>query len=208
MDNFLKEAFIQVGKNLGLDGEMLAIFAAEDNIGGYPQKWPAGTIWEPEGKLYYALTRLLRPDVVVEVGTWVGCSTSHWVSGMDGNNKGILHCFDLTFKDFRVQSPRIQCHEGDALQLSPDLMTKGVIPNILYIDGPKDTKFVRDIIKLWLSVMKSGSIVLVHDIVYEDYYNGKACEDIIQQGFHEAVGDFNIFVTPSTKCGAGYWRKP
>ncbi len=194
--DLLSRALIEVGKNIDLDGEELIRFASEDFIGGYPKNWPAGTIWEPEAKLFYSLTRILKPDIIVEVGSFVGCSSSHWASALSVNNKGILHCFDITFNNFKINSPRIRLHEGDALKTCKDLIYNGIYPDILYAN------FTRDIIASFLPKMKSGSIICVHDITYPE------AAEVMKKGFREAVGDFFIFSTPETDCGAGYWRKP
>jgi predicted O-methyltransferase YrrM len=202
----MQEALEKVGRDLGLSSVLLTRFAAEDDIGGYtlPEnaQWPGGCIWGAEGQFYYALTRLLRPTVVVEVGTNFGCSTAHWVAAMDKNGAGKLYCLDVSFANLRTHSSRMEMLLGDGIESSRTLIAEGVVPDILYEDGPHTREFTRDFIKLWLPVMRKDAIVIVHDIEFAPV------QPAVQDGFRDAVGAFDIFRVPPSICGAGYWGKP
>jgi cephalosporin hydroxylase len=202
----LADALRTVAFHLCLDAKSLVYYAEEDQIGGYtwPENaaWPGGCIWGNEGQLYYALTRVLRPTTVVELGTNFGCSTAHWCSAMKNNGTGILHCIDLTFERLCTNSPLLVKHQGDGLSVSRILIEQGVVPDILYEDGPHTTEFTRDFIKLWLPIMKPGALILVHDIEF------KPCAAAVQQGFRDGIGgNFFIYRVLPSWNGVGYWQK-
>ena len=69
------------------------------NLGGYhydPEigKWPSGSIFENEGKRLYDLVRKLKPLLIVEIGGFVGCSTSWMAKAIRDNKKGKIISID------------------------------------------------------------------------------------------------------------------
>ncbi len=89
----LNDALAAIAPWIGVEARKLVEFATEDNVGGFHairthQKWSAGSIWGVEGQFMYALTRALKPERVIEIGTWNGCSASHFLSAMLKNEKG------------------------------------------------------------------------------------------------------------------------
>ena len=70
-----------------------------NNLGGYhpdPEKakWPSGSIFEIEGKRLYDIVRGLKPDVIVEIGGYYGCSTSWLAKAVKDNKKGKVISID------------------------------------------------------------------------------------------------------------------
>lgn len=77
-----------IASDFGLDLSALAAYGDEDNIGGFGfnSAWPGGSVWGVEGKILYALVRLLKPSAVVECGTQNGCSTTHLLAALAAND--------------------------------------------------------------------------------------------------------------------------
>lgn len=70
-----------------------------NDIGGYHTnpdlaKWPAGSIWECEGKRLYDLVKELKPNVVIEFGGFYGCSTAWIAKALSENKKGKIYSID------------------------------------------------------------------------------------------------------------------
>ena len=70
------------GTNAGGSGRGYREAAAET------PSWPGGSVWEEEGRLLYGLVRALKPEVIVEIGSLVGCSTSHLALACRRNGRG------------------------------------------------------------------------------------------------------------------------
>jgi len=57
----------------------------------------------------FAITRLLRPEHIVEVGVSSGVSSAHFLAALRRNRRGTLHSIDLPV---RQQGPRLARHES------------------------------------------------------------------------------------------------
>lgn len=204
MKTTLNEAFVSIAKDLSIDFKQLLEYAFEDTIGGYNPlggAWPSGSIWEVEGKVLYAITRAMSPKTVVEVGSNYGCSTSHFLSAMDANNSGGMFALDLSFDKLRVQSPRLTKICGDGLQNAQPLIASGVVPDTLFEDGPHSIEFTRDILKAFIPTMRSGGLVIIHDV--DHFLVGSD----VTLGAQAALGDFQHLLMDPSDCGLGYWVK-
>jgi hypothetical protein len=204
MKTTLNEALVSIAKDLSIDSGRLIEYVFEDTVGGYSPlggTWPSGSIWEVEGKILYAITRTMSPETVVEVGSNYGCSTSHFLSAMDANNLGRLFALDLSFDKLRVQSPRLTKIRGDGLQSALPLIAGGVVPDILFEDGPHSIEFTRDILKAFLPIMRLGGLIIIHDV---DHF---LVGGDVTSGARAALGDFQHFLVDPSDCGLGYWVK-
>lgn len=95
----LQDGLTRLALDLGLDAAELWAYADEDWIGGFnfnaaDRRWPLGSVYEVEGKTLYALVRAMRPDHVIEIGTWRGCSAAHILAAMKANDSGTLTSID------------------------------------------------------------------------------------------------------------------
>jgi len=75
----------------------------------------------------YAITRLTRPDHIVETGVSSGVSSAHFLLGLQRNRHGRLHSIDLpTFQ----QGETLASHESQ-VSLPPGTMTGWAVPAAL-----------------------------------------------------------------------------
>jgi predicted O-methyltransferase YrrM len=184
---------------LGLKHSEFLAYAEEDTVGGFPEKWAVGSIWDVEGRVLYALTRILRPDRVIEFGTRYGCSTAHFAAAMDRNEKGKITTVDIVGTSLSGDlHHRVSSVGQDGVEYARE--QKGSV-DIIFEDGPHSTEFTRDVITHSLPHLTDGGIVVVHDT--EHFLVGKQ----VSQGFQEAVGDFGSVLIRPSDCGLGYWRK-
>lgn len=184
---------------LELDEAQFLAYAEEDEVGGFPETWKVGSIWEVEGKVLYALTRLIRPDRVIEFGTRYGCSTAHFAAAMDMNEKGMITTVDIVGTSLSGDlHSRVSSVGQDGVEYAKE--QKGSV-DIIFEDGPHSTEFTRDVITYTLPHLTDGGIVVVHDT--EHFLVGKD----VSQGLREAVGDFGHVLIRPSDCGLGYWRK-
>ncbi len=93
-----KTACEMAAGRLGIEASILLSYATEDDLGGQdtrPDQWGYLSLFEGEGKLLYALTRHLKPQRVLEIGTADGCSASHILAAMEKNEAGKLVSLDI-----------------------------------------------------------------------------------------------------------------
>lgn len=183
--------------------ESLVRYAAEDTVGGRGGHWSAMSVYEDEGRLLYALVRLLRPEVVVEVGVHEGGTSTHILTAMDRNQRGVLYSYDI---DTGVGSKvpehlryRWRLTEGqDAL--TADLPERA---DLCFEDGPHSYEWTRDML-LRLKGLQPR-LILTHDLyMHRTYPEGFEVERAFWEVFPESGG----IQLDGTITGMGYvWLK-
>lgn len=210
IDNYMAEVSCRLGgatsdalqwlaNDLGRSYAELMGYADEDHIGGHRSEggveWDDGAIGENEGKILYTIVRTLRPRVVLEIGTFQGCSTYHIARALQKNGSGKVYTVDI---DPRIHIPEdlqpfISSHRHDALTWEcPEPI------DFLYEDGAHTAGFTKQIIERFKSQVNPGGIIVCHD------YN--LCGEV-QRDFVELYGDA-IHAFSVNLCGLGYYRSP
>jgi GT2 family glycosyltransferase/tetratricopeptide (TPR) repeat protein len=216
----LEQALEQVAADFRLNPDALKAYAAEDNIGGYtatqgngtpepqsprlptahcllPSPWPGGSVWEGEGQLLYALVRALKPTVIVEVGSLVGCSTSHLALACCRNGAGQVYAVDPA-ADFSRLSPELLPY---IVPIKQDLFAWTPPDGIDFVfeDGAHTPGFTREALRKLLPRVRSGAAVLCHDACQAQFGSQIAAE------FAEVMGEGakTVLIVPSD-CGLGY----
>lgn len=164
----LQQGLARLAADLSLDADALLAYAVEDHLGGFnfkveDRRWPLGSVYEVEGQTLYALVRAMKPEHVIEIGTWHGCSAAHILAAMAANGKGQLTSVD--------PSP----FAGD--QIPNDLRSRWELVNgygqiymeyqrpnaeIVFEDGPHDTEETAHILEVAHDVVRPR-IILSHD---------------------------------------------
>ncbi len=121
-----------------------------------------------QGRLLKMLTCMIRPHVVVEIGTFSGYSTLCIAEGLEEGAE--LHTFEINDEQEDFTRPwlegsdyskRIRLHIGDALRLIPEM---NLHPDMAYIDG--DKRQYTDYYEMLLPRMKRGSFLLVDNTLW------------------------------------------
>ena len=131
------------------------------------------------GRFIYALARHLRPEMVVEVGTYAGGTSVGWAKALAENGGGRLVCLDndtysngtypaVTRRNLAktgLPESRLELLSGDSKTLLPDLARRlPAAVDIYLVDGDHTYEGALHDIENGLPLMKSGGIVLVHDV--------------------------------------------
>lgn len=145
-----------------------------------------------QGRLLAIISRMLRPSIVLEVGTYTGYSALCLAEGLAEG--GMVHTIDIderlkpTHDLFIGKSPyadSIKVHFGDAKKLIPEL---GLRPDLVFIDGAKkDYGIIFDLV---LPLMKSGGVILADNVLWK----GKVT-DIEMDDKTKAIHEFNLKVS-------------
>lgn len=200
----LNEAIEKIAGEFGLPYWTMLDHARRDGIGGFPEEWPGGSIWDGEGRILYALIRTTGMRKALELGTGHGCATSHMARALKENG-GVLVTVD----------------KPDSIDLASFTISEDLAPNVLRVledgiewtrrntigfdlifeDGPHTFEFTRDAIKAILPCLRAGSFVLVHDVFGPH-------EEQVWPGLKAALPDAKRVLVDPSPCGLGYWRKP
>lgn len=187
--------------DLNVPFQELQAYTQEDDIGGWQSdnkgKWHIGSMMPSEGKLLYAIVRALKPKVMLEFGTFRGCSTSHILSALVKNGIGVLHSYDLydVIERDRFTSAMIdrwQFHLGN-------ILTNKNLPqaDIVFEDTIHSTRITREMVRKALSV--NPKMIICHDGAH--HVVGAA----VRQGFLEATGCHGTVIRPDNDhCGFVY----
>lgn len=124
-----------------------------------------------QGRLLKMLTRMIRPKLAVELGTFSGYSALCIAEGLDEG--AMLHTFEVNDEqeDFTrpwiEQSPvadKIRFIIGDAITEAPQL---GVTFDLVFIDGDKRT--YRQTCEMALSVLRPGGFILADNTLWDGH---------------------------------------
>ena len=203
----LDEALAQLAAYFGLDADELRAYAAEDTVGGYGRedapapnpRWPGGSVWEGEGKALYALVRALQPQVIVEVGSLVGCSTSHLALACLRNGSGTVYAVDPA-ADFSCVAPDllpcIQAVRQDVFAWTPPEHI-----GFVFEDGAHTPGFTQAVLERLRPHLSDNAAVLCHDACQERHGRHILPELRAAMGEHADA----VLIHPSD-CGLGYAR--
>ena len=138
------------------------------------------------GRFLYALTRMIRPGVCVETGTFIGYSSLCIAQALEDNGEGHLHAFDL-FLEGVCDMPcfpepvetglvvvqehtraaglthRITFHKGDSAENLLAAVREFGPPDLAFIDGDHTVAGCwRDFAAIQ-ECLKVGAVVVLHD---------------------------------------------
>jgi len=146
-----------------------------------------------QGRILAFLSKLQRPKVIVEVGTYTGYSALCMAEGLpDG---GELHTIDINEElEDRVRSyfersgfgNALHLHMGNALDIIPELPT----PDMVFIDADKENYL--NYYKLLIERLKSGALIIADNVLW----SGKVLDENERMNDEEtrALHEFNTFV--------------
>jgi hypothetical protein len=207
----LNAALEQIADRFGFDFSDLAIFASEDEIGGYHpdqrlEHWPIGSMFGVEGQVIYALTRALKPLNVINIGVYHGCSIAHIAVALklNGNPKARVHAVDLQILDMPLLSDELRPYivevESDGLTFLEGrwpAKTTLIVEDALH-DYP-NTKAMLEAVKRKANLV---AITVVHDvshhIVGPDVKNA-----VLDAGMGDGI---ELLINPSD-CGLWIWKQ-
>ena len=145
-----------------------------------------------QGRLLKMLVQMIRPENVLEVGTFSGYSAISMAEGLSG--KGHLYTFEINdeMEDFTRPwiegSPvadKITFIIGDALKEAPKL---GIMFDMAFIDGDKRT--YRDCYEMVMSLLKPGGFILADNTLWDGHVVDHAYDNDRQTQGIETFNDY------------------
>lgn len=195
----LKTAFEMAAGRLGTEAEILLSLATEDDWGGQdtrPDRWGYLSLFEGEGKLLYAITRFLKPERVLEIGTADGCSATHILAALEKNGAGRLVSLDISegagSRIPETLRARWEFVHTDALVWTKEHPHERF--DMVIEDGSHELSFTTAMLKYTRA--SQSPFVFVHDP-----YQYKGVREAVRQTYPHAT---YIQITPSI-AGAALW---
>lgn len=209
----IEDAVIDIARNFGFDEQELIQYIYLDTVGGWDRdagRWPVGSIWSVEGRILYAITRALKPDFVLEVGTHHGCSATHFAEAVKANGKGRVIGLDPSgaagdmippalYQYIQIINTRWQDMDG--------LFPEGV--GIVFEDADHSPETTADVWRTAAELLPAGSVIVSHDAMH--YVVGAAIREGIQRSGVTGVRYYPVQMGPTPSqdlCGLAVWRKP
>jgi hypothetical protein len=158
----------------------------------YAIEWPIGSIFANEGRRLYDLVIKLKPNLIVEVGGYHGCSGLWMALALKENGKGKLISIDngqLNGKWAEIPEEFM----GVVELRSDDALTCEVPKNIdiLFEDGAHTYGFTHKIIDRF-----KAKVVVCHDYMHWD------CVKTVKHDFNKILGiPDEVFFEKPSDCG-------
>ena len=124
-----------------------------------------------QGRLLKMLVTMIRPEFILEVGTFTGYATLCMAEGLpDG---GVIHTVEIDdeLEDFIIKgfekspySDRIRLHIGDALKVVPEL---GLKFDMIFLDGEK--RQYPDYYAVLLDYIKPGGYMIADNTLWDGH---------------------------------------
>ena len=151
-----------------------------------------------QGRLLKMLVRMIRPQNILEVGTFSGYSAICMAEGLEPG--GRLYTFEINDEQEDFTRPwiegsavadRIEFIIGDAIELAPKL---GVTFDMAFIDGDKRTYV--ETYEMALGVLRSGGFILADNTLWDGHVTDPAYDRDRQT---QGVRHFNDTVAADTR---------
>lgn len=146
-----------------------------------------------QGKFLELITKMLKPEKILEIGTYTGYSAICFAKGL--SNTGKLHTIEINdeledfilkyFEKANVQN-KIELHIGSALDIIPQLENNF---DLVFIDA--DKRQYIDYYKLIINKVKSGGFIIADNVLW----NGKVIEiDKQDDAYTKGIMEFNSYI--------------
>jgi len=145
-----------------------------------------------QGKLLEMLSKIIKPKLILEIGTFTGYSALCLAKGLQ--HDGFLHTIELREEDAAIsenyfakssQSEQIILHRGNALDIIPQLTEEW---DLIFIDADK-TNYIN-YYELVLPRLKKGGVVLADNVLF----HGDVLKENITGKNGIAINNFNEHV--------------
>ena len=145
-----------------------------------------------QGKLLEMISLMMKPETILEIGTFTGYSALCLAKGLMKN--GQLHTIELREEDAKIagayfteslHANRLHLHVGNALDIIPQLDYKW---DIIFIDADK-VNYIG-YYELTLPNLKDGGLMIIDNVLF----HGQVLNEVIKGKNAKAIHAFNEHV--------------
>ena len=142
-----------------------------------------------QGKLLEIISRMIKPERILEIGTFMGYSALCLAKGL--TQEGKLHTLEIRKEDATISqnyfskslyNEQIILHVGDALEVIPTLHD---VWDLIFIDADK-VNYIN-YYELTLPLLRKGGFILADNVLF----HGEVLEDNIAGKSAKAIHAFN-----------------
>lgn len=203
-------------RSLGFDPQALIDYAVLDPHGGYHADYedgfPTGSLWRVEGQVLYALVRALRPQNVLELGTWHGASATHLAQALEDNDYAVMDCVDnRAYGDITIGGmipdelrSRIDIHHTSLEAYINRCGFESYSYDFIFEDAMHTVEQVEFVWKNANRLLSPGGIIVSHDAMHP--IAGPIVREGIERAGYAERAQY-VLIAPSD-CGLALWRKP
>lgn len=179
-----------ISAHIGTESELLKDIYRETNLRLLNPRMASGHI---QGRLLKMLVTMIKPQTVLEVGTFTGYATLCIAEGLPQG--GVVHTVEIDdeLEDFILKgfekspySDRIRLHIGDALKVVPGL---GLKFDMIFLDGEK--REYPDYYTVLLDYLKPSGYMIADNTLWDGHVVDKNYDSDPQTA---AVRTFNDMV--------------
>jgi cephalosporin hydroxylase len=173
--------------------------------------------WASDTPIFQELIDELKPQLIVEIGSWMGRSARHmarlglehhpqleivcvdtWLGSVEhwlGAEKSLLPGLYDQFR-YNVVLHELQAtitpFRIDSINAGHWFSRSNIQPDLIYIDAGHEYESIKQDLQVWAPILRSGGILFLDDAHYEP----------IQRAAHECLGEL------PGKDNKLIWRKP
>ncbi len=149
-----------------------------------------------QGKLLEMISRMIRPERILEIGTFTGYSALCLAKGL--TKSGVLHTLEIReedaatakrFFDRSVEKEKIILHIGDALKIIDELVE---LWDLVFIDADK-TNYINYFNRV-LPKLRPNGFILADNVLF----HGQVLEQEVRGKNAKAIQAFNDFIDERT----------
>lgn len=134
-----------------------------------------GQMWYADRKLLYQTIRKYKPEVVFEVGTWLGGGSTYFIAqALFENGFGTLYTIETETQVYQSAvenydkflphlKPYVCFKHGKSTQVYPPVLDKLGKIDGLFLDGAEDAFQTVNEFKLFSPYLKKDSVLMAHD---------------------------------------------
>lgn len=200
----------EIAKQLRLQADKLmqyaheAPFAAKRPDSG---KWPSGTGSESEKRILYAVTKVLQPMRVYDIGTRWGSMTLQILSALKFPDVTTID-IERTIQGSPQPVGKFIPNTYQYQQVFADA-TKWIASNtqpestgLIFEDTAHSEETTRKIYQSGIKALQPGGVIISHDAVHPKF-NGAVVNGIRAAGIEPKV-----YLVEGDSCGLAIWQKP
>ncbi len=155
------------------EGVLLAALNRDANVNLLRPRMLSGHL---QGRILKMFCRMLRPQRVLEIGTYTGYATLCLAEGLDTG--GLVHTIEINdemedfIRKYLTQSPhqdKVRVHFGDAMEIIPQLDETF---DMVFIDA--DKRLYSDYYDLVFPKVRPGGLILADNTLWD----GKVIEEV------------------------------
>lgn len=165
------------------EGELLSSLNRDAHVNLLRPRMLSGHL---QGRILKMFCRMLRPQRVLEIGTYTGYATLCMAEGLEEG--AVIHTVEINdeMEDFIMKyilrstyMDRIKVHFGDALEIIPQLQETF---DMVFIDA--DKRLYADYFDLVFPYVRQGGLILADNTLWD----GKVIEDDIPASDKQTIG--------------------